>query len=124
MMSDEKSEAGTDAGKDERHAKRMARKKAVVDESISAAQEERGVFVINTGNGKGKSSAAFGVVARAIGQIPEATEVHSVTGPYDLVVKVQVEEYELMAEVITEKLGPIDGVVDTETLMAFRTYKF
>ncbi len=63
-------------------------------------------------------------VARAIGQIPEATEVHSVTGPYDLVVKVQVEEYELMAEVITEKLGPIDGVVDTETLMAFRTYKF
>ncbi len=63
-------------------------------------------------------------VARAIGQVPEATEVHSVTGPYDLVVKVQVEEYELMAEVITEKLGQIEGVLDTETLMAFRTYKF
>ncbi len=63
-------------------------------------------------------------VARAIGQIAEATEVHSVTGPYDLVVKVQVEEYELMAEVITEKLGHIEGVADTETLMAFRTYKF
>ena len=43
MMTDEQSQAGADAGKDERHAKRMARKKTVVDESIVAAQEERGV---------------------------------------------------------------------------------
>ncbi len=56
-----------DAEKEGRHLKRMARKKTVIDESIAAAQEERGVLVVNTGNGKGKSSAAFGVVARAIG---------------------------------------------------------
>jgi cob(I)alamin adenosyltransferase len=43
----------------------MQKKKAVVDGKIAAAQEERGVLVVNTGNGKGKSSAAFGVVARA-----------------------------------------------------------
>ena len=83
MMSDEKSEAGTDAGKDERHAKRMARKKAVVDESISAAQEERGVFVINTGNGKGKSSAAFGVVARAIGHGMKVAVIQFIKGRSD-----------------------------------------
>lgn len=53
--------------KDQRHHARMARKKQVVDAAIAAAEEERGVFLVNTGNGKGKSSAAFGLVARAIG---------------------------------------------------------
>jgi cob(I)alamin adenosyltransferase len=53
--------------KAERHAERMARKKAVVEEKIQQASEERGVLIVNTGNGKGKSSAAFGVVARALG---------------------------------------------------------
>lgn len=56
-----------DAGKDARHVARMQRKKEVVDAKIAAAQDERGVLVVNTGNGKGKSSAAFGVVARALG---------------------------------------------------------
>jgi len=51
----------------DRHHQRMARKKAVVDQHIEAAQSERGVLIVNTGNGKGKSSAAFGVVARALG---------------------------------------------------------
>lgn len=49
------------------HDQRMQRKKAVVDRKIAAAAEERGVLVVNTGTGKGKSSAAFGVVARALG---------------------------------------------------------
>ncbi len=57
----------TDAGRDARHIARMQRKKDVVDAKIAAAQDERGVLVVNTGNGKGKSSAAFGVVARALG---------------------------------------------------------
>ena len=49
------------------HEERIQKKKAVIDNKINAANEERGVLVINTGNGKGKSSAAFGVVARALG---------------------------------------------------------
>ena len=51
----------------ERHAERMARKKTVKDEQIAKASEERGVLIVNTGNGKGKSSAAFGVAIRALG---------------------------------------------------------
>ncbi len=49
------------------HEQRMQKKKAVIDGHIAAAREERGVLVVNTGTGKGKSSAAFGVVARALG---------------------------------------------------------
>jgi len=53
--------------REQRHHDRMQRKKEVVDSKIAAAQEERGILLVNTGNGKGKSSAAFGVVARALG---------------------------------------------------------
>lgn len=53
--------------RDARHTARMARKKAIVDEKIARASTERGVLLVNTGNGKGKSSAAFGLVARALG---------------------------------------------------------
>jgi cob(I)alamin adenosyltransferase len=49
------------------HANRMQRKKAVIDQKVGVADTARGVFLINTGNGKGKSSAAFGVLARALG---------------------------------------------------------
>ncbi len=52
---------------DQRHRERMARKKAVVEERIAQATGERGVLIVNTGNGKGKSSAAFGVALRARG---------------------------------------------------------
>lgn len=45
----------------------MQRKKAVVDAGIDRATEERGLLLVNTGNGKGKSTAAFGLVARALG---------------------------------------------------------
>jgi len=54
-------------GRDERHKARMVRKKEVVDAKIAAAQAERGVIVITTGNGKGKSSSGFGMVVRAMG---------------------------------------------------------
>jgi cob(I)alamin adenosyltransferase len=50
-----------------RHAARMARKKALVDAAIAAATDERGLLVVLTGNGKGKSTSAFGMVARALG---------------------------------------------------------
>lgn len=51
----------------QRHAQRMVRKKAVVDRAIAHASDDRGVLLVLTGNGKGKSSSAFGMVARALG---------------------------------------------------------
>ena len=72
-----------DEGRDARHNERMARKKAVVDEKIAAAQVERGVLLVNTGNGKGKSSAAFGLVARALGHDMQVGVVQFIKGRSD-----------------------------------------
>ncbi|BCB28062.1 cob(I)yrinic acid a,c-diamide adenosyltransferase [Sulfurimicrobium lacus] len=52
---------------DSRHKARMARKKALIDANIARAGDERGLLIVLTGNGKGKSSSAFGMVARALG---------------------------------------------------------
>ena len=69
--------------RDARHRQRMVRKKAVIDGMIAEAQQERGVLVVNTGNGKGKSSAAFGVVARALGHGLKVGVVQFVKGRSD-----------------------------------------
>ncbi|WP_043316271.1 cob(I)yrinic acid a,c-diamide adenosyltransferase [Microbulbifer sp. HZ11] len=53
--------------KNARHKAAMQKQKAKVDSHIAAADTERGVAVLLTGNGKGKSSSAFGMVMRALG---------------------------------------------------------
>lgn len=57
----------SDLDKNARHANRMARKKEVIDQAIARADSEKGLLLVLTGNGKGKSSSAFGMVARALG---------------------------------------------------------
>ncbi|WP_319381534.1 cob(I)yrinic acid a,c-diamide adenosyltransferase [Thiomicrorhabdus sp.] len=49
------------------HKIRMERKKAQIDASIARADSEKGLLLVITGNGKGKSTSAFGMVARALG---------------------------------------------------------
>jgi len=45
----------------------MARKKVVIDAGIASANQEKGLLLVLTGNGKGKSSSAFGMAARSLG---------------------------------------------------------
>ena len=52
---------------EERHRERMQRKKELIDRKIARATIDRGVLVVNTGNGKGKSSSGFGMLARSLG---------------------------------------------------------
>jgi cob(I)alamin adenosyltransferase len=51
----------------QRYRNRMQHKKAVIDIAIKRADKEQGLLLVLTGNGKGKSSSAFGMVARALG---------------------------------------------------------
>lgn len=53
--------------KDVKHKKSMEKQKSKVDANIARADEERGIVVLLTGDGKGKSSSAFGMVMRSLG---------------------------------------------------------
>lgn len=57
----------SNSAKDAKHKAAMVKKKEKVDASIEAADIERGVAILLTGNGKGKSSSSFGMVMRALG---------------------------------------------------------
>ena len=63
-----------------RHQQRMQRKKAVVDTKMAAATIDRGLIIVNTGIGKGKSSSGFGMVARAIGNDMKVGVVQFIKG--------------------------------------------
>ena len=68
------------AAKEQKHIERQKKIKAKVDERIAQATEERGVFVVITGNGKGKSTSGFGTVLRAIGHGQKAGVVQFIKG--------------------------------------------
>lgn len=56
-----------DERKNHYHKVRMERKKAQIDAAIARADTQKGLLLVITGNGKGKSTSAFGMVARALG---------------------------------------------------------
>ena len=72
----------TDDSARERHRRRMQRHKEIVDARVAGATIDRGVLVVNTGNGKGKSSSAFGVVARAMGHGMKVAVVQFIKGSF------------------------------------------
>ena len=67
---------------DARYRERMQKKKAIMDDRIRAASDERGVVIVNTGTGKGKSSAGFGMVARALGHGQRVGIVQFIKGQF------------------------------------------
>jgi DNA-binding Lrp family transcriptional regulator len=62
-------------------------------------------------------------VANAIMEIEGVSEVHSVTGEYDLLVKLYAPEYEAFGDVIPDRLQKVPGVKHTQTMLAFRAFK-
>jgi len=64
------------------HSKRMQRKKQLKDSEIASAQTDKGVLLVLTGNGKGKSSSGFGMVARALGQDLKIGVVQYIKGKF------------------------------------------
>lgn len=69
--------------KNSRHLARMQRKKAVIDTKIESAKTAKGLLLIHTGTGKGKSTAAFGLLTRALGHGMKAAVVQFIKGRSD-----------------------------------------
>ena len=68
---------------EQRHRERMAKKKALIDARVAKATEERGVLIVLSGPGKGKSSSGFGTVIRCIGHGYKAAVVQFIKGTWD-----------------------------------------
>jgi len=67
---------------EDRHKQRQQRLKEQVDARIEAAQERRGILIVFTGNGKGKTTAAFGTVTRAVGHGQRAGVIQFIKGEW------------------------------------------
>lgn len=66
-----------------RHAEKMAKKKAARDRIVAGKTIERGLLIVHTGKGKGKSTAAFGMVFRALGHGMRVGVVQFVKGRWE-----------------------------------------
>ncbi len=62
-------------------------------------------------------------VANALMEIDGVSEVHSITGTYDLLVKLYSPTYEDFGDLIPDRLQKVDGIRDTTTMLAFRAFK-
>jgi cob(I)alamin adenosyltransferase len=91
-MTDEHDESG--AGEvDARHAEKMRKKKAARDKIIAGKTIEKGLLIVHTGKGKGKSSAAFGMVMRAVGHGMKVGVVQFVKGAWNTGERVVLEKF-------------------------------
>jgi cob(I)alamin adenosyltransferase len=73
----------TDQTEDARHAAKMAKKKAARDKIMASKQGEKGLIIVHTGAGKGKSSSGFGMILRCIAHEMPSAVVQFIKGAWD-----------------------------------------
>ncbi len=77
----------------ERHAEKMRKKKAARDKIMATKTDEKGLLIVHTGKGKGKSTAAFGMVFRCIGHGFKVAVIQFVKGAWDTGERTVLENY-------------------------------
>jgi len=83
----------SEAELDARHAEKMKKKKAARDKILATKTIEKGLLIIHTGKGKGKSTAAFGMVFRALGHGMPVAIVQFVKGKWQTGERVALEKF-------------------------------
>lgn len=79
-MSERETTAGADT--EARHRDKMAKRKAVQDAEVASKTLEKGLLIVHTGAGKGKSTAAFGLALRMLGQGRKVAIVQFIKGAW------------------------------------------
>ena len=83
----------TEAELDARHAEKMRKKKEVRDRMVAEKTIEKGLLIVHTGKGKGKSTAAFGMVFRALGHGMKVGIVQFVKGKWQTGERVALDRF-------------------------------
>ena len=83
----------TEAELDARHAEKMKKKKAARDKILATKTIEKGLIIVHTGKGKGKSTAAFGMIFRALGHGMPVAIVQFVKGKWQTGERVALEKF-------------------------------
>lgn len=83
----------TEAELDARHAEKMRKKKEVRDRIVATKTIEKGLIIVHTGKGKGKSTAAFGMVFRALGHGLPVAIIQFVKGKWQTGERVALEKF-------------------------------
>jgi cob(I)alamin adenosyltransferase len=83
----------SEAERDARHAEKMRRKKEARDKIIATKTIEKGLLIVHTGKGKGKSTAAFGLVLRALGHGKKVGIVQFVKGKWETGERAALEKF-------------------------------
>jgi cob(I)alamin adenosyltransferase len=83
----------TEAERDARHAEKMRKKKAARDKIVATKTIEKGLVIVHTGKGKGKSTAAFGMVFRALGNGMPVAIIQFVKGKWQTGERVALEKF-------------------------------
>ena len=84
-----------------RHAEKMKRRKALRDRVMASKTQEKGLLMVNTGNGKGKSTAAFGLIMRAVGHGMRVGVVQFVKGAWSTGETVALERFDDLVDFYT-----------------------
>ncbi len=82
--------------RNKRHKRAMQRKKTHVDNRIAEATIDKGLLLVLTGNGKGKSSSAFGMLARSVGHGMQCGVVQFIKGQWECGEQLAFEEHPLV----------------------------
>ena len=82
-LAEEADDATSQSSLDARHAAKMAKKKAARDRLMAEKSGEKGLIIVHTGAGKGKSSAAFGMIVRCVAHGLPCAVVQFIKGAWD-----------------------------------------
>ena len=77
----------------EQHKKKMQRRKEVQEERLADKKADKGLIIVNTGNGKGKTTAALGMVMRSLGHGYKVAIVQFIKGAWEPAEKAVLEKY-------------------------------
>jgi cob(I)alamin adenosyltransferase len=81
--SESETAGASEASLDERHAEKMAKKKAARDRIMASKSGDKGLIIVHTGAGKGKSSSAFGMILRCVAHGFPCAVVQFIKGAWD-----------------------------------------